>query len=95
MVNALGAFGALLAAAFLFITGNGLLNTLLSTRMAAEGLPDLRAMESYFFRRMADVVAGLGKIIAGWDEIVLATWRHFIDDRFMPWVTAGKHREEP
>jgi MFS family permease len=39
MVNALGAFGALLAAAFLFITGNGLLNTLLSTRMAAEGLP--------------------------------------------------------
>ncbi len=39
MVNAFGAFGALLAAAFLFIAGNGLLNTLLSTRMAAEGLP--------------------------------------------------------
>ena len=37
MVTTLGAFGALFAAAFIFLTGNGLLNTLLSTRMAAEG----------------------------------------------------------
>ena len=37
MVNVLGSFGALFAAAFIFLTGNGLLNTLLSTRMAAEG----------------------------------------------------------
>lgn len=37
MVTTLGAFGALFAAAFVFLTGNGLLNTLLSTRMAAEG----------------------------------------------------------
>ncbi|MFO7713195.1 MFS transporter [Desulfosarcina sp.] len=37
MVKALGAFGALFAAAFVFLTGNGLLNTLLSTRMAVEG----------------------------------------------------------
>lgn len=37
MVTTLGAFGALFTAAFVFLTGNGLLNTLLSTRMAAEG----------------------------------------------------------
>ena len=37
MVTTLGAFGALFAAAFVFLTGNGLLNTLLSSRMAAEG----------------------------------------------------------
>ncbi len=37
MVTTFGAFGALFAAAFIFLTGNGLLNTLLSTRMAAEG----------------------------------------------------------
>jgi len=37
MVNALGAFGALFASAFIFLTGNSLLNTLLSSRMAVEG----------------------------------------------------------
>jgi hypothetical protein len=34
MVSTLGAFGALFAAALIFLTGNGLLNTLLSSRMA-------------------------------------------------------------
>ena len=37
MVKALGVFGALFTATFIFVTGNGLLNTLLSTRMAVEG----------------------------------------------------------
>ena len=37
MVSNLGAFGALFTAAFVFLTGNGLLNTLLSSRMAVEG----------------------------------------------------------
>lgn len=37
MVNALGSFSALFAATFIFFTGNGLLNTLLSTRMALGG----------------------------------------------------------
>ena len=37
MANTLGAFGALFAAAFIFLTGNGLLNTLLSSRMAVAG----------------------------------------------------------
>lgn len=37
MVNALSAFGALFTAVFILLTGNGLLTTLLSTRMAAEG----------------------------------------------------------
>jgi MFS family permease len=37
MINVLGVFGALFSATFIFFTGNGLLNTLLSTRMAAAG----------------------------------------------------------
>ena len=37
MVQAIGAFGALFAAVFILLTGNGLLNTLLSTRLAVEG----------------------------------------------------------
>jgi MFS family permease len=37
LVNAIGAFGSLFAAVFILLTGNGLLNTLLSARMAAEG----------------------------------------------------------
>ncbi len=37
MVSSLTAFGALFAAAFIFLTGNGLLNTLLSTRLATAG----------------------------------------------------------
>jgi MFS family permease len=37
MASTLGAFSALFIAAFVFLTGNGLLNTLLSSRMAMEG----------------------------------------------------------
>ncbi|MGA6927520.1 MAG: MFS transporter [Desulfosarcina sp.] len=37
MVSTLGAFGALFTATFILLTGNGLFNTLLSTRMAMEG----------------------------------------------------------
>ncbi|HSO18401.1 MAG TPA: MFS transporter [Desulfosarcina sp.] len=37
MVCNLGAFSALFTAAFIFLTGNGLLNTLLSARLATEG----------------------------------------------------------
>jgi MFS family permease len=36
MINATGSFSALFLAVFLFLTGNGLFNTLLSTRMAVE-----------------------------------------------------------
>jgi uncharacterized protein YndB with AHSA1/START domain len=45
--------------------------------------------------RLTLTVHAAGEVHPGWDEIVLATWRHFIDDRFVPWVTAGKHREGP
>jgi len=38
MSRTIRSFVALFAAAFLFLTGNGLLNTLLSTRMAMEGV---------------------------------------------------------
>lgn len=37
MIKAVNAFGALFAAVLICLTGNGLLNTLLSTRMAVEG----------------------------------------------------------
>jgi hypothetical protein len=43
--------------------------------------------------RLTVTVHAAGEVHPGWDEVVLATWRHFIDDRFLPWVTAGKHRE--
>ncbi len=39
MIQAMGAFGSLFAAVFMLLTGNGLLNTLLSTRMAMDGYP--------------------------------------------------------
>ena len=45
--------------------------------------------------RLTVSVHASGEVHPGWDEIVLATWHHFIDDRFVPWVTAGKHREKP
>lgn len=39
MVNSLKMFGSLFAATFIFLIGNGLLNTLVSARMAAEDFP--------------------------------------------------------
>jgi len=39
MVRAAGAFSSLFLAVFVFLTGNGLLNTVLSTRMAVEKFP--------------------------------------------------------
>ena len=43
--------------------------------------------------RLTVTVHAAGEVHPGWDEIVLQTWHHFIDDRFLPWVTAGNHRE--
>ena len=45
--------------------------------------------------RLTVTVHAAGEVHPGWDEVVLATWHHFIDDRFVPWVAAGKHRETP
>jgi MFS family permease len=39
MVNSLKMFGSLFAATFIFLLGSGLLNTLVSVRMAAEDFP--------------------------------------------------------
>ena len=39
MVNSLRMFGSLFAATFIFLLGSGLLNTLVSARMAVEGFP--------------------------------------------------------
>jgi hypothetical protein len=43
--------------------------------------------------RLTVTIQVAGEVHPGWDSVVLATWRHSIDDRFVPWVTAGKHRE--
>ena len=51
MASTIGAFGALFAATFIFLTGSGLLSTLLSTRMAMEGFSTAAAgivMSCYF-----------------------------------------------
>ncbi|WP_419661413.1 major facilitator superfamily MFS1 permease protein [Desulfosarcina variabilis str. Montpellier] len=51
MATTIGAFGALFAATFIFLTGSGLLSTLLSTRMAMEGFSSTTAgivMSCYF-----------------------------------------------
>ena len=51
MATTIGAFGALFAATFIFLTGSGLLSTLLSTRMAMEGFSTATAgmvMSCYF-----------------------------------------------
>ena len=42
--------------------------------------------------RLTVTVHAAGEVHPGWDEIVAKTWHHFIDDQFVPWVTAGKHR---
>ena len=51
MASTIGAFSALFAATFIFLTGSGLLSTLLSTRMAMEGFSTATAgivMSCYF-----------------------------------------------
>ena len=51
MASTIGAFSALFAATFIFLTGNGLLNTLLSTRLAVEGFTTATAglvLSAYF-----------------------------------------------
>ena len=54
--------------------------------MKKQNLPDLKAVEKYFVKRMADTIRSLGKITVGWDEIidlkinpenaVVMWWRH-------------------
>ena len=56
------------------------------TTYELEPLPEDRS-------RLTVTVHAAGEVHPGWDEIVEQTWRHFIEDRFLPWVTAGKHRQ--
>jgi hypothetical protein len=42
--------------------------------------------------RLTVTVHASGEVHPGWDAVVQRTWEHFIVDRFVPWVTAGKHR---
>jgi len=44
--------------------------------------------------RLAVTVHASGEIHPGWDTVVEATWHHFIDERFVPWVTAGQPGEQ-
>ena len=59
--------------------------------MKNQQLPDLKAVESYFIRRIADSVKVLGKTVVGWDEIVdhgldpknslVMWWRHNMPEK--------------
>ncbi len=39
-------------------------------------------------------VRAAGEVHPGWEQVVEATWRHFIEERFLPYVSAGQHREQ-
>jgi hypothetical protein len=41
--------------------------------------------------RLEVSVRGAGEVHEAWPAIVERTWRHFIEDRFVDHVTAGKH----
>jgi hexosaminidase len=59
--------------------------------MKEQHLTNLKAVESYFIRRMADSVKVLGKTVVGWDEIVdhglnqenslVMWWRHNLPEK--------------
>jgi len=59
--------------------------------MKDQQLPDLKGVESYFIRRIADSVKVLGKTVVGWDEIVdhgldpknsvVMWWRHNMPEK--------------
>jgi hypothetical protein len=42
--------------------------------------------------RLEVQVRAAGEVHEGWPGIVEQTWHHFIEDRFVPYVEAGKHR---
>ncbi len=44
--------------------------------------------------RMTLSVRMAGEMADGWPEVVERVWRHFIYDRFVPYVERGAHREE-
>lgn len=58
--------------------------------MQREGMTDVKQAEAYFMRRMADSVRTMGKILAGWDELLdldvnpeqalIMWWRHDRDN---------------
>jgi N-acetyl-beta-hexosaminidase len=74
-------------------------DTAVQTLMKRHHLNDLRAVEHYFIRRMADSVAMLRNELLGWDEIVDAAlpaentvvfwWRHDKPEQFRKAIAAG------
>ncbi|SFC44017.1 hexosaminidase [Parapedobacter composti] len=74
-------------------------DTAVQALAAAHGLENLRAVEHYFIRRMADSVARLGNDLLGWDEIVDAGlppqqtvvfwWRHDKPEQYQKAIAAG------
>jgi uncharacterized protein YndB with AHSA1/START domain len=42
--------------------------------------------------RLEVMVRGAGEVHEAWPAVVERTWRHFIEDRFVDHVTAGKHQ---
>ncbi|WP_163325408.1 beta-N-acetylhexosaminidase [Draconibacterium mangrovi] len=61
------------------------------TLMKDKNLADLKEVESYFVRRMADSIQGLGKVVGAWDETVdgdldasntlIYWWRHNLPEQ--------------
>ena len=61
-------------------------NKKFKNRIERENLKDLKAVETYFVKRMADSIRALNKTVIGWDEIVdhqldtdnslVMWWRH-------------------
>ncbi len=43
--------------------------------------------------RLTVQVHAAGEIHDGWAEVVEKTWRHFIEEQFVPWVTEGHHHD--
>ncbi|MEZ4386866.1 MAG: SRPBCC domain-containing protein [Candidatus Krumholzibacteriia bacterium] len=41
--------------------------------------------------RLNVAVHGAGEVHEGWPALVEKTWRHFIEDRFLAYVQAGRH----
>lgn len=81
--------------------GNQQWNTSLQVRslMRKNNLPDLKAVEKYFVRRMSDTIQSLKKTTIGWDEIIDAGispgnsivmwWRHDRQDQLKNAFAAG------
>ena len=57
--------------------------------MEEHGLEDPHALQAHFNKRLQKIVAGHGKIMTGWEEIAVQTWR----DHGSLWESARQNTE--